>query len=343
MYLRRFAEPRVRKDKKYQLTVVPAERPDEPFPAEVGDVAVEGNFHWYTDGDGTRHHEVERLMTRVEGGAAGAFSSMLDGPSAFPTRWPLPAEKRKWLAWWMSAQFLRTVQKRTWLAGRANPPSAAADAVADHKLAEQARANDHLEYLVTHLSTLAAFIYARPWCLGITGACMPTGDSPMVSFDVNQRENMYEQVAVFDLALPLDSHRFLLMPSDQLRREDPRKRIDHLVNDAGVLGPVIGGLIYDWSHRHLFHHPAHYPFAFPAGMDARMPEHRDSATGGGAQAFLGGYDVLPPGSQVDRTWLSRHTVKPGALAEGENAEEFLRREHLANAAKVVRRYPQPAD
>lgn len=337
MYLRRFAEPRFGKVKKYLLTAVPAEHPDQSFTAEVGNVAVEGNFHWYTDGDGSRHHEVERLMTRIEGGATGAFASMLDGPSAFPTRWPLRPGLRKWLALWMSAQFLRTVQKRGWLADRADPPVAAVDAVADRKLADASRVNAHLDYLNTHLGSLAAFLYARPWCLGITGACLRTGDSPMVSFDVNHRDRIYEQIAVFDLALPLDSHRFLLLPCDRLRRDDPRKRMDHLTNDPGVLGPAIGGLVYDWSHRHVFHHPAHYPFAFPAGLDARMPERRDSAAGGGPQAFLGGYDVLPPGSQVDRRWLTNHAVKSLALSDGEDADHFLRRAHLANAAKAAQR------
>jgi Protein of unknown function (DUF4238) len=335
MYLRRFAEQRA-KTKRHYLMAAPADRPDQSFLSAVENVAVVGDFHWYTQDDGTRHHGIEKLMTHIEGRAAGALSSMLDGQFALPTTWPLRPDLRAWMALWMSAQFLRTVQKREWLSD-GQPSGPGPHVVADRKIAEAAKTNEHLEYLIGHLNSLASVLSHRPWGFGVTTHCLPTCDSPMISLDVNHRENLYAQVMLFDLLLPLDSHRFLILPCDQLIKDDPSKRSDHLVRDPGMLGPMLSSLVYDWSLRQVFHHPSHYPFATHLQVSSRMPKNRDGRGADVGHAMIGDYPVLPTRFQVDRCWLSDHIVRPEALAEGESPDEYLQRKHQANIATAALR------
>ncbi|MEV7678084.1 DUF4238 domain-containing protein [Streptomyces sp. NPDC088341] len=242
MYLRQFAEHRGRRH--YELTVRRIGKADEPFRAMTNKVFAVNGYYWGTTPDGVPHHAVEDLFTQLEGAAASVMRAVLDNPDgALTGRWPLDAEERLHLAWWMAAQILRTTRQRKRLeyADRSTERLEVPDDVA----AITAN-NPHLHYIVEHLAALAFTLFARPWGLAFTQMCLLTSDVPVVLCNVPDADDQLAAAAHADILLPLDPHRLLFLPGTGMRARDPRKRTDHRSLIPGGVGMALVQVAYDW-------------------------------------------------------------------------------------------------
>jgi hypothetical protein len=308
MYLRRFA--RKGRGKAHQLVAARADDLNATFVSSVRNVGAVQGFHWGVDPDGVEHHLVENLLTSIETAAGPAFSAVLDTAWALPERWPPRQEDRGRLSWWIAAQILRTRRQRHRLDHLASrdaeegpsealaPPTAAL-----HRFAEN---NRHLAFITTHLAPLAAIVAGKPWGIGFSSACLPTSDAPVVLMNGQDAERQLLSAAFWDVLLPLDPHRFLLMPG-RGSQPDPATRHDHRLELDGGLGALVIDLIASSADEHVFWHPEHEPprIRETTSPGSRLPRPWVGETHESPQWILQ-YDAMPPGTTVERRWLTEH-------------------------------------
>ncbi|MFJ9627407.1 DUF4238 domain-containing protein [Streptomyces sp. NPDC101175] len=301
MYLRQFAEHRGRRH--YELTVRRIGKADEPFTAMTNKVFAVNGYYWGTTPDGVPHHAVEELFSQIEGAAATVMRTVLDDPDgALTGRWPLDAEQRLHLAWWMAAQILRTTRQRKRLeyvdrsTERLEVP---------HDVAAIAANNPHLHFIVEHLAALAFTLFARPWGLAFAQMCLLTSDVPVALCNAPDADDQLAAAAHADILLPLDPHRLLFLPGTGMRATDPRKRTDHRALVPGGLGIALVQVVYDVADAFVAHHPRHDPWRHwrPSGPRHPAPWNGESQS---APAYTFEYDVLAPHLTVERRWLTEH-------------------------------------
>lgn len=309
-YLRRFA--RKARGKAHQIVAAPAEDLDGTFLTSVRNVAAVNGFHWGTDPDGLPHHTAEQLMTSIEKSAAPAFNEILDTAWALPERWPPTLNNRVRLSWWIAAQILRTTRQRHRLqhqlvcrGGDSGLVEALDPSVGPiHRFA---RNNPHLAFVTENLAPLAAIVAGKPWGIGFSDACLPTSDAPVVVMNGQDSEDQLLSVLCWDLLVPLDPHRFLLMPAPG-SQEDPRTLSDHRVKFDGGLGLVVWELVWGAADEHVFWHPDHVPHALemsPRGRGPRLPRPWAGDTHEPPQMIMQ-YAAMAPGTTVERRWLDEH-------------------------------------
>jgi hypothetical protein len=121
-----------------------------------------------------------------------------------------------------------------------------------------ARNNRYLGFVFEHLAPLAAIVASKAWGIGYSDACQPTSDVPVVLMRGQDEENQLHSVAYWDLLVPLDPHRFLLMttPGSQ---DDPATWVDHRLKLDGGLGLFVTDMLCSAAERHVFWHPDHEP------------------------------------------------------------------------------------
>jgi len=93
--------------------------------------------------------------------------------------------------------------------------------------------------------------------LGFSDACLWTSDVPVIVLNGQDEENQSLAASYWDIVLALDPHRFLIMPGIHLRRDDPRKRVDHLAKFEGGLGLALVQTIYDAADTQVYCNPEH--------------------------------------------------------------------------------------
>jgi hypothetical protein len=308
-YLRRFA--RKNRGKAHQIIAAPAENLDASFPTSVRNVAAVNGFHWGIDPEGVPHHTMEELMTSIEKAAAPAFNEVLDTAWALPERWPPTLDTRVRLSWWVAAQILRTTRQRHRLdhladqAAESGLPEALDPAPGPlHKFAQN---NRHLAFITEHLAPLAAIVGSKPWGIGFSDACLPTSDVPVVVMNGQDHDNQLLSAAYWDVLVPLDPHRFLIMPTPG-SQPDPRTLADHRVKFHPGLGIALGDMLWGAADQHVFWHPDHLPYILE--MESRSRGPRLPRPWGGdtheAPQTIMQYGVMPPGMTVERRWLEEH-------------------------------------
>lgn len=299
MYLRRFAKQR---RGKHFIAATPVDNFDRGFTSVVRKTGTVKGFYWASLPDGTDHHEVETLLSRIEGAAVPAFEAMLDAPEgALPERWPMPPAQRTAMAWWLAAQILRTTRQRLRLTHQEGEDLLDAPTTVGRFAAN----NAHLSYLVNELARLAAVLFQQPWCLGFSDACLLTSDVPVLLLN-GQDDPAQDFAAWYDAVyLPLDPHRFLLLPDQHQLAEDPRKQRDHRMKGHPGTGLFFNDAIWSAADRQLFHHPDHNPLPHLTHTDprARLPH---PGSGDEPPRYVFDYEVLPPHLTVDRRWINEH-------------------------------------
>lgn len=310
-YLRRFAE--LRSGKGYYLTAAaPVDDLARGFTPSVGKVGAVKGFYWGTNPDGTDHHEMEVLLQRIEAAAIPAFHAMLDDKEgALPRDWPMSLPLRMSMAWWIAAQILRTTRQRSRLdaLAEAEPLEAPPD------VGKFAKNNPHLTYIGQQLAGLAQIIFSKPWCIGFSDACLLTSDVPVVI--LNGQDDPDQAFATWydEVYLPLDPHRFLLLPGRHTQEEDPMKRRDHREKLDGGLGTFFNDVIWAAADKQVFYHPAHNPIPDMTrigGRGPRLPPPGTEDKVGPRYAIS--YGVLPPNMTVERRWLDEHPPRRDAEA-----------------------------
>ncbi len=300
MYLRRFAQQRRKQHVLRAKPLGPLEG-SKTFTANVRNVAVRRGYNWGVTDDGVPHHDVEALFGTIESGASHAFRAMLDDPHhALPRRWPMSKVDRKCMAWWLAAQLLRTNRQRRRLAslgGEGLPPPGNVRSYVEN--------NRHLEYVARWLGTVAAVMHDRPWCLGFSDACLLTSDVPLLVLNGQDDTDQALSASFWDVVLPLDPHRFLMLPGAGSVK-DPAKRSDHLAKFDGGLGRFVNQAIYDAADEHIFFHPDHADALSWTETSARLPSPEADTTGAHEHGYVLSYRALPTGYTVDRRWVSDH-------------------------------------
>ncbi|UMP06835.1 hypothetical protein [Amycolatopsis sp. EV170708-02-1] len=102
---------------------------------------------------------------------------------------------------------------------------------------------------IAHLSWV---IFDRPWGLGFSDLCLWTGDVPVLPVNGQDHENQLLATSFWNVVLPLAPHRFLILPSWRMRKEDPRKRVDHLLKLTDGVGQIISNMIFDAAGSQVF-------------------------------------------------------------------------------------------
>lgn len=102
--------------------------------------------------------------------------------------------------------------------------------------------------------------------------------------------------------MPLDPHRFILLPGIDLVEEDPRKAVDHRAKLDGV-GAAFTQAVFDAADQYVFHHPDHPP-QLDLRTGGRLPapgtdRHR-------RPSYALEYDVLPNHLTVLKRWAYEH-------------------------------------
>lgn len=300
MYLRRFAE--LKAGKGHYLSAAPVGDLERAFPSNVRNVGAVGGFYWASRPDGVDHHEVEELLTKIEDAAAPALRLLLDDKDyALPTRWPLPTAHRLSLSWWIAAQVLRTTRQRA----RIDALVEAEQLKSPPMVGKYAENHAHLDYMLRQIGGLARRIFGKPWGVGFSDACLLTGDVPVVILN-GQDDPDQDFVVWFDeVYLPLDPHRFLLLPGHSLQAEDRRKRVDHRLKLDGGVGLFFNEAVWAAASKHVFFHPQHNPLIHMngKGLGPRLPE---PGTGGEPPTYALEYPTMPAGFSVLRRWLTEH-------------------------------------
>lgn len=301
MYLRRFA---VQTKKADRIAVRHVDDYSTRFVANIDKIAKVQGFYWSVDETGEPSHGVEDLLMVIEEQAARAFRVVLDDDPdyALTAAWPPSPADRLAIAWWLSAQIVRTTRQRARVEHLARakgvPPMAAPPEVA--KFAQN---HAHLEFMLNQMSKLAAVIYARPWGLGFADHCLLTSDVPVVVTNDHDADDQLLVVSVWDVICPLDPHRLLFLPGVG-NTDSPGTDRDHRSKFTGMLGAAINQLVFDAADRHVFHHPDHPP-PVPPNSDHRLPrpwdgDHREPAQ------FLMSYAALRNNQTIERRWLTEH-------------------------------------
>jgi len=302
-YLKRFAE--LRAGKGYYVTAAPANDLTREFTPNVRNVAAVRGFYWASRPDGVDHHEVEVLLQKIEDAALPAFRLMLDDRDyALPTRWPLPEGHRVAMPWWMAAQVLRTTRQRARLEALRNADQLAAPGSVGRYGANHA----HLHYMLRQMGAIAQRIYEKPWCAGLSDVCLLTSDVPVVI--LNGQDDPDQEFAMWfdDVFLPLDPHRFLLLPGQMLQKDDWRKRVDHRLKLDGGLGLFLNDAQWAAASRQVFFHPDHSPLALDTKQPARGQRLPPPGAADQPPRYVIEYGVLPGDLSVSRRWLIEHAV-----------------------------------
>ncbi|WP_439676772.1 DUF4238 domain-containing protein [Embleya sp. MST-111070] len=304
MYLRRFAEQR--RNRGHFTIARNAEDPSVCFPTNVRNVAAVKGFYWGTAPDGTLHHEAERGLCRIEAGAAGVFSMILDDAEyALPRRWPLrPADRRR-MSWWIAAQLLRTTRQRKRL-DHLKAASGGGTLDAPPNIRSAADNDDHLRFIEEYLGPLAFLVDQRPWGVGVSAACLMSGDVPVVVLNGQDSDDQMLSAAHLSILVPLDPHRFLFLPDLVMQQEDRNKRVDHRLKLDGGIGLIFSVAIHDAADIHLFQHPAHNPMRHLKLTGPRLPTPWVAGGDHPSPSYAVAYDVMAPDLTVDRRFVREH-------------------------------------
>ncbi len=298
MYLERFAE---QKGARYFSSVVPVAHTDEPFRSNIRRVGAVTGFYWWQRDSDDPSHLMERVLNQIEGDAVPAFKFILDDPDyALPERWPMDDNLRQALAWWMSAQLLRTARQRKRLAFLADAEQLDGDPVG-----ARAGADRHLGFMARLLGGMAFLLHSRPWGLGFSDACLLTSDVPLVILNGHDETDQALSLAFWDVLLPLDPHRLLYLPGLAEPSPDPRKSVDHRIKLDGGLGIFANQIMFDAADVHLFQHPKH-PAMRGVHPGGRLPTPWDGYEPRRGPAYVVEYAALDPEMTVDRRWLTDH-------------------------------------
>jgi hypothetical protein len=255
---------------------------------------------------------MEQFLGIIEGEAAPAFRYILDKGShpadnALPDRWPLRADVRSAVAWWMAAQILRTARQRERLNTLQTESLSLPRGLA--------RNNHHLEYIAKQIAPLAFLLTTRPWGVGFTNLCLYTSDVPVQIINGQDDNDQLKAASYWDIYLPLDPHRFLYLPGS-MHSDHPRLMRDHTINLPGGLAMALNDLVIENAHRHVFFHPEHDPRAkMHAKLIAGAVKRRSASP---SESVLV-YDAMPPGTGIERRWLDRHTWDEPNLDKVEEA------------------------
>lgn len=170
-----------------------------------------------------------------------------------------------------------------------------------------ARNNQHLAFITQQLAPLAAVVGGRPWGIGFSDACLPTSDVPVVLMNGQDDQNQLLAEAYWEVLVPLDSHRFLLLPAPG-SQSDPRTRSDHRIKPDAGLGILVWELLWGAADKHVFWHPDHVPYAVETSDRERGPRLPRPWAGGTREPpqMMLQYEALPTGLTVERRWLEKH-------------------------------------
>ncbi|QJY45529.1 hypothetical protein [Pseudonocardia broussonetiae] len=127
----------------------------------------------------------------------------------------------------------------------------------------------------------------------------------MVIMNGQGDENQPLAVAHWEVILPLDPHRLLLLPGARARDEDPRKRVDHLLKLPAGLGQVPNQMIFDAADTRVFCHQDHDPYPRMSLTGPRLPTPWTGDTASGL-SWVFNYEALDQGGTVQRRWLIEH-------------------------------------
>ncbi len=296
MYLKRFARP---KNGAFHIRAADIYDTTKRFTTDVKNVAVERGFYWGTDQEGIPHHDMEVFLTAIEATAARAFRCVLDtgklpSEDALPP-WPLRAESRLSLSWWIATQILRTTRQRARLEVQADsaietPP-------------QLSRANRHIQYIAQWVAPLAAALYRRPWGVGFSDFCLLTGDVPVLVLNGQDVNDQLLAVEYWDVYLPFDPHRCLYLPGMPTRRLGAPS-VDHRLKLHSGIAMALNNAVADTAVNHIFWHPEHDPTDRLHFRKRRSLEEELGADW--LPRYVVTYDVLPPDSGVERRWLEQH-------------------------------------
>lgn len=288
-----------------RLRAAPADDPQSDFPTTRASVAAETNFYRGEPVEGVPDLDLEQFLGDIETMAAPAFKHLLDEgkdprDSALPVRWPPRADDRFAIAWWLSAQILRTARQRARLL--------ALQGDGLELPADVGGTNVHLAYMLEHLAPLANLIYQRSWGIGFCGLCLMTSDVPVQVINAQDDPDQALAVGFWDIYVPLDPHRFLYLPG-ATHGDEPILHKDHRINFPGTYGIAMNGLIIETAYRHVFWHPDHDPRDRMTFDDAHAAQR---ARANGGSQLVTYYETLADGYGVERRWLTLHPWDPGA-------------------------------
>jgi hypothetical protein len=297
MYLRRFGWRRKPSSREWFVSARHVDHLDQPFTTNIRNVAAVTDFY------GER---VEKLLCNLEGGAVAVFDTMLGDPLGAlpgPDRWPLKREERAAMAWWVAAQIVRTVRQRKRLQHLAGEGTD--QLTVPQSIKSLAGRDEHVRFMANLLAHLSWVIFQRPWGLGFSDLCMWTGDVPVVLVNGQDHENQLLATSYWDVILPLDPHRFLLLPGWRMRDDDPRKRVDHLLKLEGGMGQIVSHMIFDAADSQVFCHQDHDPLQHLHLDGPRLPTPWTGNTQDGSSWVIE-YPTMNPGWTVERRWLTEH-------------------------------------
>lgn len=247
MYLKRFAVER--SNGHWQL--ITQRKPDtKRIPLKVSRVSSVQNFYWGLGPTGAVGHQMEEFLYGLEDAATPVFSAMLDTKDKKPSAWPLSRGDKRVVAEWIAAQVLRTMRQRKRLAYLDFGKSKSEAVLKDQNVTDF-----HLQYMRRNIPLLTSEILARPWGFGFSATGLITGDSPVVMLNGHDDDNQVNSFANCTVVLPLDSKRLLILPSEKLRRRDPKKRNDHLFKLSEGAGWGMNQALYGAAERTVYYHP----------------------------------------------------------------------------------------
>jgi hypothetical protein len=307
MYLRRFGRQRKRASREWYIRARHLDNLEHRFEVNVRKVAAVTDFY----GD-----QVERLLCKIESDAMPAMDAMLEDPRGAlpgPDRWPLGPEDRASLAWWIAAQIVRTTRQRRRLVHLASQGDGQLPVPSSIK--SLAGRGEHVKFITDQLASLSWVIFARPWGLGFSDVCLWTSDVPVIVVNGQDHENQLLATSYWDVILPLDPHRFLILPGWGTRQEDPRKQVDHCLKLPGGLGLALSRMVFDAADSQVFCDAEHDPFPhLRRDLDdgPRLPTPWTGEEGEGP-SYLLSYATMNPGWTVERRWLTEH-APPRATA-----------------------------
>lgn len=297
MYLRRFGwQQRARSRERFVRARVVGQL-DRSFSVNIRNVTAVADFYG---------QPAERMLAGIENDAASVFDALLEDPAGAlpgPDRWPLPDVDREALGWWIAAQIVRTVRQRRRLQHLAGTDGSPMEM--PQSIRSLAGRNEHLRFIADQLARLTWIICSRPWGLGFSDSCLWTSDVPVVIVNGHDAQNQLLAAEFWDIVMPVDPHRFLILPSLQAREEDPRKRTDHLLKFDGGMGQVVNTLIYEVADSQVFCHEDHDPRPGLRLDGPQMPTPWNGADHH-APSWSINYATLAAGMTVERRWLVEH-------------------------------------
>jgi hypothetical protein len=155
-------------------------------------------------------------------------------------------------------------------------------------------------------------VFHKPWGIGFSDMCLPTSDVPVQIMNGQDHGDQLLSATFWDIVVPLDPHRFLLMPAPG-SQQDPATRADHRIKLEGMLGIFIWELIWGAAERHVLWHPDHVPYALELEPrqrpQPRLPRPWAGEDETEAPQVMLNYAALPPGKTVERRRLDEHPAR----------------------------------